>query len=123
VGGLVALIFQIRCLAQHGFSMWPGDLKNSYVVRRILRLMGPTILSSSLYQFTVFFTTFLASMLAEGSVSWLYYADRVFQFPLGVFSLALATAILPTLSRLSAEKKHEALARQLAQTIDWVSFI
>ncbi len=85
--------------------------------------MLPSVISASVYQIMVFINTLLASLLAEGSVSWLYYADRIFQFPLGVFSIALATAVLPSFSRLVSEGKNDAFANQLSHTLSWVSFI
>ncbi|HHO67651.1 MAG TPA: murein biosynthesis integral membrane protein MurJ, partial [Gammaproteobacteria bacterium] len=68
-------------------------------VRRILGLMGPGILGSSVAQINLLFDTLLASFLVTGSVSWLYYADRLVEFPLGIFGIALGTVILPVLSR------------------------
>jgi putative peptidoglycan lipid II flippase len=77
--------------------------------------MLPVMLSSTVAQINILFDTIIATLLAAGSVSWLYYSDRLVEFPLGVFGIALATVVLPTLSRQHAQ---EAPA-QFSQTLDW----
>ena len=84
-------------------------------VRRIIKLMTPVIFGSSVAQINILFDTLIASFLAAGSISWLYYADRLMEFPLGVFGIALATAILPTLSEQHARASPEAFSN----TLDW----
>jgi len=69
--------------------------------------MLPAVFGSAIYQFNQFAGTLLASFLKEGSISWLYYADRLVQFPLGVFAIAVSTAALPSLSRQAAERDLE----------------
>ena len=68
-------------------------------VQRIVKLMVPAIFGSSIAQINILFDALLASFLVTGSISWLYYSDRLMEFPLGVFGIALATVILPNLSR------------------------
>jgi putative peptidoglycan lipid II flippase len=84
-------------------------------VRKILSLMAPAILGSSVAQISILFDTLIASFLPTGSISWLYYADRLMEFPLGIFGIALATVILPNLSRQHASESRE----HFAATLDW----
>ena len=84
-------------------------------VRRIGRLMLPAIFGSSVSQVALLLDTLIASFLATGSIAWLYYADRLMEFPLGVFSIALATVILPGLAAHHAAQSPE----RFAATLDW----
>ncbi|GAB4189371.1 MAG: murein biosynthesis integral membrane protein MurJ [Wenzhouxiangellaceae bacterium] len=88
-------------------------------VRRIAKLMLPTLFGSSVAQINLLFDTLLASLLVSGSVTWLYYADRLLEFPLGVFGVALATVILPTLSRRVAAGDRTAEQATLAWALRW----
>jgi putative peptidoglycan lipid II flippase len=89
-------------------------------VRRILKLMGPAVLGSSVAQINLLLDTLIASFLVTGSVSWLYYSDRLMEFPLGVFGIALSTVILPTLSRSHARASREAFSQTLDWALRWV---
>ena len=84
-------------------------------VGQVLKLMIPAIFGVSIAQINLLVNTILASFLVTGSVSWLYYSDRLMEFPLGVFGVALATVILPTLSRQVAQRSEESYRR----TLDW----
>ncbi len=84
-------------------------------VRKILRLMLPGLFGSSVAQISILFDTLIASLLATGSISWLYYSDRLMEFPLGVFGIALATVMLPNLSRQHAN----GAAADFGMTLDW----
>jgi putative peptidoglycan lipid II flippase len=84
-------------------------------VQRILKLMLPSLFGSSVMQISLLLDTVLASLMVVGSVSWLYYADRLMEFPLGVFGIALATVVLPALSQRHAEADPAAFQR----TLDW----
>jgi putative peptidoglycan lipid II flippase len=84
-------------------------------VRRVAKLMVPGIVGSSMAQISLLLDTQIATALATGSVSWLYFADRLMEFPLGVFSIALATVILPGLSAHHATRS----AQQFSGTLDW----
>lgn len=123
VGGILQFLLQIPPLRTLGFRLSVRPNLRSEVVKKLVKLMIPTVWSASLYQFMVFINSLLASALAEGSVSWLYYAERVFQFPLGIFSIALATAILPALSRLVAQQKYSEVENRLNMALSWVNFI
>lgn len=122
-GGIMALIPQLYLLKRLGFPCGLGKLRGSPALRRLVTMMLPSIVSSSLYQFVIFINLVMASMLQEGSVSWLYYADRLFQFPLGVFSLAVAQAVLPALSRFAATKNEVGFSHQLTKALNWISLI
>lgn len=115
VAGVVQLGFQLPWLARIGLwprPRWGGrDLR----VRRVVRLMGPIVFGSSVAQVSLLLDTIIASLLFAGSLSWLYFADRLMEFPLGIFSLAVATVILPSLSA-----EHVAQSPQrFSATIDW----
>ena len=115
VGG--ALQLGIQLLAVHRLGMLPrlSWRPRHPAVGRILRLMGPAIFGVSIAQINFLVDTFLASFLQAGSISWLYYADRLMEFPLAIFGIALATVILPNLSRHHANAESELFS----DTLDW----
>lgn len=84
-------------------------------VVKIRTLMIPALFGVSVSQINLLFDTFIASFLATGSISWLYYSDRLLEFPLGLFGIAIATVILPALSR----KHVDAHSEGFASTMDW----
>ncbi len=84
-------------------------------VRKILKLMVPGLFGSSVAQISILLDTLIASFLVTGSISWLYYSDRIMEFPLGVFGIALATVMLPNLSRQHAAQA----AGDFSRTLDW----
>ncbi len=97
--GTVQLIFQFPALHKLGLLPKPKLGFNDEGVKRILKLMIPAIFGVSVTQINLLLDTLIASFLAAGSVSWLYYSDRLVEFPLGIFGIALATVILPSLSK------------------------
>lgn len=113
--GVVQLAFQLPFLARMGLLPRPRWGWRHSGVRRILKLMAPAILGSSVAQINLLLDTLIASFLTAGSVSWLYYSDRLVEFPLGVFGIALATVILP---RLSADHANRDPAR-FRRALDW----
>ncbi len=115
MAGAVQLIFQMPFLARLRLLPMPQSGWKDEGVRRILRLMLPALFGVSVAQINLLLDTVLASFLQTGSVSWLYYSDRLAELPLGVFGIAIATVILPSLSRKHAEKSGE----QFAQMLDW----
>jgi putative peptidoglycan lipid II flippase len=92
-------------------------------VRRIGRLMGPAIIGSSMGQLSIMLSTAIASLLADASMTWLYAADRLVEFPLGVFSIALATVILPSLSANHARSSPGEFSATLAWALRLVCLI
>ncbi len=115
VAGVVQLLFQLPALARLGLLVRPRWGWRYPGVQRILKLMLPTLFGSSVAQLNLLFDTLLASFLVAGSVSWLYYSDRLMEFPLGMFGVALGTVILPSLSRQHAD----ASAESFSATLDW----
>lgn len=115
VAGLVQLVCMVPFLAGAGGIPRPRWGLAHDGVRRILRLMAPALFGSSVAQISILFDTLIASFLVVGSISWLYYSDRLMEFPLGVFGIALATVILPSLSRQHAAADPAAFSR----TLDW----
>ncbi|MGN8157180.1 murein biosynthesis integral membrane protein MurJ [Salinisphaera sp. RV14] len=115
IAGAAQLAFQIPFLIRIDRLPRPRWAWADAKVRRILRLMLPIMFGSSVAQLTLLLDTIVASCLAAGSVSWLYYADRLMEFPLGIFSVAIATVILPTLSARHASASTAAFSA----TLDW----
>lgn len=115
LGGVVQLLFQIPFLKK--IDLLPSfkvDWKDPGV-RRILILMMPALLGVSVNQLNLMLSSVFASFLPVGSVSWLYYAERLMEFPLGGFGVALATVVLPRLSRQHAKKENA----EFSVTLDW----
>ena len=117
LGGLVQLLFQWPFLKRLGLVVRPRFRPRHPGVRRIARLMGPSVLAVSVVQVSILIDTVLATFLAEGSVSYLYYADRLVQFPMGIFGIALGTAILPTLSQLAGRGQDAEYRRTLDRAL------
>jgi putative peptidoglycan lipid II flippase len=115
LAGVAQLVFQFPFLRRIGMLPLPRWGWRDSRVRRILNLMLPVLFGSSVQQVAMLLDTVIASLLVTGSVSWLYYADRLMEFPLGIFSVAIATVILPTLSARFAEASHAGFS----QTLDW----
>lgn len=115
LAGGAQLCFQLPFLARIGLMPKPKVRWKDEGVRRILKLMAPALFGVSVSQINLLLDTILASFLISGSVSWLYYSDRLVELPLGVFGIAVATVILPSLSTKHAEKSVEAFAK----TLDW----
>lgn len=115
VAGLIQLALQLPPMWRLGLIRRPRWHWAHEGVRRIGRLMLPAIFGSSVAQVSLLLDTLIASFLATGSITWLYYADRLVEFPLGVFSIALATVILPGLSSHHAEQSRE----RFSATLDW----
>jgi putative peptidoglycan lipid II flippase len=123
VGGVIQLVIQIPALIKLGVLRRPHWNWQHEAVKRIARLMGPAIVGSSMGQLSVMISSGIASLLADGSMTWLYYADRLVEFPLGVFSIALATVILPSLSSHHARKSPDEFSATLAWAVRLVCLI
>lgn len=123
VGGIVQVVMQVPALLKLGVLRRPRWNLQHAAVKRISRLMGPAILGSSMGQLSILVSTGIASLFLDGSMSWLYFADRLVEFPLGVFSIALATVILPSLSAHHAEESPAEFSATLAWGIRLVCLI
>jgi putative peptidoglycan lipid II flippase len=115
VAGIIQFIFQLPFLRRiHMLPMPKVDWQHSGV-KKVLALMAPAIFGVSVSQINLLLDTVLATFLPTGSVSWLYYSDRLSELPLGVFGIAIATVILPNLSRHHIAQSNQAFS----QTLDW----
>ncbi|RJX35944.1 MAG: murein biosynthesis integral membrane protein MurJ [Desulfarculus sp.] len=123
IGGVAQLIMQLPYLRARGVSLLPAWRIKDPALSRILRLMGPAAFGAAVYQITVLINTMLASLLSSGSISYLYYADRLIQFPLGIFAIAISTAILPSLSRQAADEDRAGLVGTMGYGLRLIIFI
>jgi putative peptidoglycan lipid II flippase len=115
VAGILQFTFQLPFLGRLRLLPHPRPDFSDPGVRRVLKLMVPALFAVSVTQINLLLDTVLASFLETGSISWLYYSDRLMEFPLGILGVALSTVILPRLSRRQAEAASEAFRREL----DW----
>ncbi|MFT5259516.1 MAG: putative peptidoglycan lipid II flippase [Saprospiraceae bacterium] len=119
--GILQLIFQLpflakeRCLVRPRVQAKPDEVEANAASKKVYQLMLPALFGVSIAQINLLVNTLLASLLVSGSISWLYYSDRLMEFPVGVFGIALATAILPKLSKDHANSSPEAFSL----TLDW----
>ena len=123
VGGVVQIAIQLPTLKKVGFSVMPGLKIVTQATKQVTLLMIPAILGVAAYQLQIVINTLLASLLESGSVSWLFYAERVVQLPIGVFTVALSSVLLPVLARASSENKSDDFATSLTDSLRYVSFI
>ena len=115
VAGILQLLFQLPFLARIRSVPRPRWNPNHPGVKRVTALMLPAIFGSSVAQINVLIGGIIASFLGVGKISLLYFSDRLMEFPLGLFSIALATVTLPYLSRQHANQLHE----EFSETVDW----
>lgn len=115
IAGFAQLLFQLPFLAQINLLPAPRRKKDHEGVVRIKNLMIPALFGVSISQINLMLDTFIASLLIGGSVSWLYFSDRLMELPLGTFGIAIAIVVLPSLSRRHAEKSVE----EFSATLDW----
>ena len=115
IAGLLQLLFQIPALASIRVFPKPKWRPKNEGVQRAFKLMLPAIFGSSVAQINVLVSGIVASLLPIGSISYLYFSDRLMEFPLGLFGIALATVTLPHLSRLWASESKQTFA----DTLDW----
>ncbi|MBS4098643.1 MAG: murein biosynthesis integral membrane protein MurJ [Sulfuricella sp.] len=115
LGGVLQLAFQIPYLAKLGLlPRFRLDFRHEGA-RRILKLMGPAVFGVSISQISLLINTIFASFLVTGSVSWLYYADRLMEFPTGMLGVALGTILLPSLAKHYADDSPE----RYSELLDW----
>lgn len=123
LGGILQLGFQMPAIIRLGLAFKFRWNPKHPAIRRILALMGPSVLGVSVAQINLLFDLFLASWLPVGSISYLYYADRLLEFPLGLIGIALGTAILPTLSAKAAQGNHEGFKNDLDLALRVIAFL
>lgn len=122
-GGLFQFLIQVPGLWKQGIMPRPQFRSTHPGVRRIGALALPVFLSSSVTQINIFVSTILASFLATGSITYLFYGMRFIHFPLGIFGIALATAVLPTLSTQAARQEMNDFRETLSLGLRLVFFI
>ena len=123
VGGLGQLLVQLPELHRIGVPLRPSLEWRHPAVARIARRLWPAVFALAAVQITVVVNTLLASLLPAGTVSYLYYADRVMEFPLGVFGIALATAALPSMSAQASRQDLPALRATLEFALRLSAFV
>ena len=114
-GGVLQLLFQLPYLYRLGLIPCFRLNLHDEGVWRILRLMGPAVFGVSIAQISLLINTIFASFLVTGSVSWLYYADRLMEFPTGLLGVALGTILLPSLSKSFADRDDG----EYSELMDW----
>ncbi len=122
-GGVIQFLFQIPFLWQKGITFRFNFHFGHPAIKRIGGLMVPGLIGTGVYQLNVFIDTIFASFLPGGSVSYLFFADRLLEFPLGIFAVAIGMASLPSLSGLASQGKMEELKDTLSFVFRLTSFI
>ena len=120
LGGALQLGWQIPSLRRSGFVFRPDFRWNHPGVIHIVQLMGPAILGNAATQINVMVNTNFASQLGDGPVSWLSYAFRFMQLPIGIFGVAIASATLPAVSRSAAIRNYDEFRRTLSRSLAMV---
>lgn len=122
-GSILQVLVQLPALAKKTLRLKPDFRIFNAEIALLLKLMLPAILGATVYQLGIFLNTLLASLLQEGSVSWLYYADRIIQFPLGTFSIALGSVLLPALALSFSHGKKENFSEKTFAALGYTSFL
>jgi putative peptidoglycan lipid II flippase len=123
IGGLLQFVLQLPVMIRKGFRFREKTQIFHPGLKRVGALILPVVLGGAVYQINVVIGTLLGSLLDEGSITYLYFADRLVQFPLGVFAIAAATAVLPSLSRKAAGGEIDALRQTFGYALRLVFFI
>lgn len=123
IGGVCQLVWQIPALRRLSVPLLPRWQPGHPAMRRIITLSLPLLVGTGLYQVNQIVSTLFASLLAKGSVSALWYATRLFEFPVGVFVVALSTAVLPSLATQAQRRDFSALHKSLGFALRLVNFV
>ena len=115
IAGALQLFLHFPFLWKAGYLPKPQWAWKDSAVQRIIKLMVPVIIGASASQINLLIDTQIASFLEEGRIAWLYYSDRMMEFPLGIFGIAIATVLLPTLSKFFSKKDMA----HFSGTLDW----
>ncbi|MEW6533428.1 MAG: murein biosynthesis integral membrane protein MurJ [Thermodesulfobacteriota bacterium] len=122
VGGVAQLWLQLPFMKRVGVPFRLGSDFRNPALKRIGKLFVPAAFSGAVYQVNVLVGTILASLLVSGSVSWLYYADRVVELPLGIFAIAAGTAVLPSMSRQAGNGDMAGLQKSISYALRLIGF-
>jgi putative peptidoglycan lipid II flippase len=117
-GGLLQLLLMWPFLRARGVRLRPRFQRGHPAVGKMLRLMGPAAFGLAVYQVNILVSKALASLLPEGSVTYIYYSDRFMELPLGVFAVAVATVVLPSLSEHAAQRDQERFKSTLRYALE-----
>jgi len=123
IGGVLQLGMQLPVLYKKGFPIRPRFNPGHPALKKIALLMGPSVFGVGVYYLNITVGSILASLLPEGSVSYLYYAQRLFEFPQGIFTVSIAQAVLPSMSRQAAAGDMDALKESLSYGVRLTLFI
>ncbi|MDN0074913.1 murein biosynthesis integral membrane protein MurJ [Crenobacter sp. SG2303] len=115
LGGVAQLLYQLPYLKKVGMLTWPRLNLKDAAVWRVVKQMGPAIFGVSISQISLVINTIFASYLVSGSVSWMYYADRLMEFPTGILGVALGTILLPSLAKHAANRSLD----EYSKLLDW----
>jgi len=126
LGGILQLLVQMPSLLKIGIKFQiPKTLKHPGALK-VGKLLGPRLIGAGVYQFTVLIDTFCASLsmiVGVGGISAIYYSNRIIQFPMGVFTIALASAVLPTLSGLATNGQMDQMKRTIIFSLENIFFV
>ncbi len=117
IAGVVQLLIQMPLMYKLGFLKLPKINFNNSGSMKIIKLMGPAIIGTAAVQINLLIDTIVASLLISGSISWLYFSDRLIELPLAVFGIAISIVILPILSEHFQKKESSAYSTTLAKSI------
>lgn len=123
IGGVVQLLMQLPVLGFKGFPLRPSFRFNDPELRNIVMLMVPSVFGVGVYYLNITVGAILASLLAQGSVSYLYYAQRLFEFPQGIFTVSVAQAVLPSMSKQASEGNMDGMKDSLSFGLRLTLFI
>ena len=123
LGGICGVLIQLKPLKKCGLIFIPALPFKSTAVLQVIKLIAPATIGASIYQLGIFLNTAFASLLSDGAVAWLYYADRLAQLPIGVFTIALGSVLLPTLTSALSNNNHKAFEQNLSQAMGITSYV
>jgi len=123
LGGLVQFAFQLPSFYKQGYGLAPLWKPRHPGMIRMVKLIGPAVIGMAVAQINVVVSTTLATLLPEGSVTYLFYAMRLAHFPVGVFGVAVGTAVLPSLSTHAANKDFDALREDFSFSLRLLLFV
>ncbi len=123
IAGFIQLLFQLPSLYKEGYLPKLSLNTSTPGVSKVFRLMLPAVFSVSVAQINTFVNTVFLSGLMTGSVSWLYYSDRLMEFPVGVFGIALASVVLPSLSKENTSGTDASFSAMMDWALRWVILI
>jgi putative peptidoglycan lipid II flippase len=123
IGGILQLALQAPFLIKRGVLLFAGGSIFHAGLKKVGALMFPMIFGAAAYQVNIFIGTFLASFLEEGSISYLYYAELLVQFPLGMIAVSTSSVVLPTLSKQAMSKDFVALKKTFSDSLKLVFYI